>query len=208
MLLIATRNQGKAKEFTQLFADLPALSIVALTDFPHLPDVIEDGDTFEQNARKKASEIAAVTGLLVLADDSGLEVDALDGRPGVHSARYSGKHGDDEANNDKLLAELAHIADAARTARYRVVLALADPRGPLGARVHTEDGACEGTILNERRGTGGFGYDALFLPNGFSKTMAELPAAEKHRISHRGIATQKMRAFLAQYLLTRTSAER
>jgi XTP/dITP diphosphohydrolase len=204
-LLIATRNKGKVREFAQLFGDLPGLSVVAMTDLPHLPEVIEDGETFEANACKKAREIAAASGELVLADDSGLEVDALGGRPGVYSARYAGAHGEDEANNDKLLGELSHVPDAQRTARYRVVLAFADPQGPLGARVHTEHGTCEGRILHARRGTGGFGYDPLFLPQGFTLSMAELPADDKHRISHRGVASRKMQAFLAAYLRDRSA---
>lgn len=198
-LLFATRNRGKLRELQQLFGDLPNLELSALVDLPELPDVVEDGSTFEANAIKKAREIARATSRLVLADDSGLEVDALGGQPGVHSARYAGKHGDDEANNDKLIAALASVADDERSARYRVVLALVDPTPP-GELVHIEHGVCEGLILRERRGSAGFGYDPFFLPRGFTQTMAELGADDKNRISHRGIASVKMRAFLAQHL--------
>lgn len=205
-LLVATRNTGKLREFRALFSELPGVRLVSLADLPELPDVIEDGATFEANARKKASEVAQASALAVLADDSGLEVDALGGHPGVHSARYAGLasgHAGEEPNNDKLLQALAHVDDGERTARYRVVLAFADPTGPLGRQVHTEDGVCEGTIRRARNGTGGFGYDPLFQPHGYPCTMAELDAQEKNRISHRALATRKMQRFLASYLLTR-----
>jgi XTP/dITP diphosphohydrolase len=199
-LVLATKNPGKVREFRALFWDVPRLRVRALDELGKMPDVIEDGKTFEENAIKKAREIALVTGTLVLADDSGLEVDALSGRPGVHSARYAGRHGDDAANNDKLLAEMARVPDGERAARYRVVLALADPKGLLGDEVHTEHGVCEGTILRARRGSQGFGYDPLFCPDGFELSVAELAPDEKNRISHRAVAAAKMRAFLAEYL--------
>jgi XTP/dITP diphosphohydrolase len=204
-LLLASRNRGKLREFRQLFADLPELTLLGPDDVPSLPDVIEDGLTFADNARKKALEMAHASGLAVLADDSGLEVDALGGAPGVHSARYAGTHGDDEANNEKLLRELSGVPDVARTARYRVVLAFADPAGPLGATIHLEDGACEGRILHSRRGQGGFGYDSLFLPEGHTQSMAELSAEQKNTLSHRALATQKMRIFLARYLASHSA---
>jgi XTP/dITP diphosphohydrolase len=202
-LVLATKNRGKVREFRALFWDLPKLRVRALDELSEWPDVVEDGKTFEENAVKKAREIARVTGSLVLADDSGLEVDALGGLPGVHSARFAGRHGDDEANNDKLLADLARVADGERGARYRVVLALADPRGPLGEDVHIEQGVCEGSILRARRGNHGFGYDSLFLPEGLDLSMAELQPEEKNRISHRAVASTKIRAFLGEYLAQR-----
>lgn len=202
-LVLATKNPGKVREFRALFWDLPRLRVQALDELGKLPDVVEDGKTFEENAIKKAREIAAATGQLVLADDSGLEVDALGGRPGVHSARYAGRQGNDEANNDKLLAELAHVPDGERKARFRVVLVLADPNGPLGEEVHIEQGVCEGEILRARRGNDGFGYDPLFKPNGHEQSMAELPPEEKNSISHRAEAAAKMRAFLGEYLSKR-----
>ncbi|HEX4355438.1 MAG TPA: XTP/dITP diphosphatase [Polyangiales bacterium] len=203
-LVLATKNPGKVREFRALFWDVPRLRVRALDELGKMPDVIEDGKTFDENAIKKAREIAAVTGTLVLADDSGLEVDALTGRPGVHSARFAGRHGDDAANNDKLLAEMSRVADGERTARYRVVLALADPKGPLGEEVHTEEGTCQGIILRARRGSEGFGYDPLFRPDGYELSFAELAPDDKNRISHRAVAAAKMRAFLAEYLERRS----
>ena len=202
-LVLATKNPGKIREFRALLWDLPRLRVRSLDELGKLPDVVEDGKTFEDNAIKKAREIALSTGLLVLADDSGLEVDALGGRPGVYSARFAGRQGDDEANNDKLLAELARVPDGERAARYRVVLALADPGGPLGSEVHLEHGVCEGSILRARRGGAGFGYDPLFCPEGEQRSMAELPPEEKNQISHRALAAAKMRAFLGDYLARR-----
>jgi XTP/dITP diphosphohydrolase len=205
-LVLATKNPGKVREFRALFWDVPRLRVHSLDEVGRTPDVIEDGRTFEENAIKKAREIAAATGMLVLADDSGLEVEALGGKPGVYSARYAGRHGNDAANNEKLLAELSDVPDGSRGARYRVVLALADPSGPLGADVHTEHGVCEGEILRERRGSEGFGYDPLFMPVGYDKSMAELAPEEKNSISHRAEAASKMRAFLSEYLAKRTAA--
>jgi XTP/dITP diphosphohydrolase len=199
-LLLATRNRGKIREFTQLFAEIAELNVIALDALPPLPEVIEDGDTFEHNAAKKAREVAAATSLLVLADDSGLEVDALDGRPGVRSARYAHDHASDEENNQRLIAELRDVPTDRRSARYRVVLALADPQGPLRETVHLEQAACEGSIRLTPRGNNGFGYDPYFEPRGYTVTMAELPPEEKNRISHRGQASQKMRRFLQNYL--------
>lgn len=202
-LLLATRNTGKIRELRELFADLPDLRLVTLDDVPAVAEVHEDGVTFDDNARKKAMEYALATGHMCLSDDSGLEVDALGGAPGVHSARYAGLQGDDEANNRKLLSELAQVPSESRTARYRVVLALADPNGPLASHCHTEIGACEGRIRDKPTGDGGFGYDPYFEPTGFTRTMAELAPSEKHAISHRGLASRKMHAFLAGYLTTR-----
>jgi XTP/dITP diphosphohydrolase len=201
-LLLASRNHGKVREFRQLFADLPGLEVIALDALPALPEVVEDGDSFEHNAKKKAREVAAATGMLVVADDSGLEVDALGGAPGVHSARYAGKQGDDAANNAKLIAELTrlHVPEAARTARYHVVLALADPEGPLGSEIHLEHGVCEGRIQLEPRGEGGFGYDPYFVPEGHACTMAELAPEQKNRLSHRAKAAHELAVFLRDYL--------
>lgn len=203
VVLFATRNKGKVRELRELFADMP-IELKTLDDVPPVPEVIEDADTFDGNAIKKALETARATGLMTLSDDSGLEVDALGGAPGVHSARYAGKQGDDHANNQKLIAALRAIPVDQRTARYRVVLAFADLTGPLGARAHTEIGACEGRIRLEPAGTGGFGYDPYFEPRGFTRTMAELAPDEKNRISHRGLASRKMRDFLAAYLAQRS----
>ena len=204
-LLLATRNRGKVREFRALLAGIAGLEVVTLDDVPALPEVIEDGATFEHNARKKAIEIARASGLLVLADDSGLEVDALGGRPGVHSARYAGKGASDADNNQKLVRELAQsgVAPERRSARYRVVLALAEPEGPLAAAPHLEHGVCEGRIQLDSRGANGFGYDPYFVPAGHDCTMAELSPEQKNRISHRAQALAKMRGFLAAYLTQR-----
>ncbi|MFW6051496.1 MAG: RdgB/HAM1 family non-canonical purine NTP pyrophosphatase [Myxococcota bacterium] len=201
-LLVATGNRGKLAELRRLFAGLE-LEVVGLDAVGPVPEVVEDGDTFEANAAKKAREVAAATGEMTLADDSGLEVDALGGAPGVRSARFAGEGATDAENNRLLLERLEATGDAARTGRFRCVLALADPPGPLGDRVHLEAGACEGRILRAPRGEGGFGYDPLFVPRGHERTMAELPADEKNRLSHRGAAAARMRRFLATYLTDR-----
>ncbi|RPH42232.1 MAG: RdgB/HAM1 family non-canonical purine NTP pyrophosphatase [Planctomycetota bacterium] len=190
-IVIASKNKGKIREIRQIYADLP----VAIVEHPDLPDVVEDGDTFSANARKKAIEIARHTGKWALADDSGLEVDALNGAPGIYSARWSG--GGDEANNDKLLAELREVPPPARTARYRAVVVIASPDGRVVAEA---DGVCDGLIGFERKGTGGFGYDPLFVVPQFGRTMAELPAETKHSISHRGEALRRLRDPLTRAL--------
>ncbi len=199
-LLVATRNAGKIRELSRLFEALE-VELVGLDRFPDAPEVVEDADTFEGNAIEKARQLALATGLPTLADDSGIEVDALGGAPGVHSARYAGAHGDDDANNAKLLEAMRGVSD--RGARFRCALAFADPRGPLGERVHVEHGVVEGSILDELRGDGGFGSDPLFLLRGDTRTTAELGADEKNAISHRADAARKMRAFLADYLARR-----
>jgi XTP/dITP diphosphohydrolase len=190
-LVIASKNRGKIREIREIYSDLP----VEVREVEGLPDVVEDGSSFSENARKKAVEIARHTGCWALADDSGLEVDALGGAPGIHSARWSGAG--DEANNDKLLRELAEVPDSRRTARYRAVVAVADPEGRIRAEAA---GACEGRIGYERRGTGGFGYDPLFIVPAHGCTMAELSAAQKHALSHRGQALRALRGPLTRAL--------
>ncbi len=195
-LLVATRNRGKIEELERLFADLDEVELIGLDSFPDAPDVVEDANTFEGNAIKKARELAMATGLVTLADDSGLEVDVLDGAPGVLSARYAGGH-DDAANNAKLLRALADVEDPRRTARFRCVLALFDAkRGePLIAR-----GVVEGRIARAPRGAGGFGYDPLFLVGDGDRTMAELTSEEKNSMSHRAAAAKVMRDLVRAYL--------
>lgn len=190
-IVIASKNKGKIREIRQIYADLP----VSVVEVPDLPEVVEDGATFAENARKKALSAARHSGRWALADDSGLEVDALGGAPGIHSARWSG--GGDEANNDKLLAELAGVAAPARTARYRAVVAVADPDGRIVAEA---EGVCEGLIGFERRGTGGFGYDPLFIVPPYGRTMAELPPEVKNALSHRGQALRRLREPLTRAL--------
>jgi len=199
VLLLATHNPGKLREFADLFSELP-VELRSLVQVQPALSVVEDGASFEANACKKASEIAEATGMLVLADDSGLEVDALDGQPGVHSARYAGPNASDAANNLKLVAALRNVPEHQRTARYRVVLAFADPHGPLGDTVHVEHGSCEGRVQLEARGQHGFGYDPHFVPVGHTRTMAELSPTEKNQLSHRAQAARQMSRFLAEYL--------
>ena len=185
-LLIATRNAHKLEEIRQIF-DVPGLQIVSAFDFPDVPDVIEDGATLEANAVKKAVELALATGLYALADDTGLEVRALDGEPGVYSARYAGEPADYAANNRKLLQALDGIED--RTAQFRCVIALSEP----GGRAQYVEGICPGRIATEPRGSNGFGYDPLFVPDGYDRTFAELSSDEKNRISHRARALSEAR---------------
>ena len=180
-LLIATRNAHKLQEITALFAG-HGLTIVSALDYPDIPDVEEDGKTLEANACKKAETLCQATGLPALADDTGLEVAALGGAPGVYSARYAGVPPDYAANNRKLLAELTGHRD--RSARFRCVIALARPGQP----TEWVEGICAGAIALAPRGEQGFGYDPLFIPNGQPSTFAELSEAEKNRISHRGLA--------------------
>ena len=200
-LVFATRNAGKLVELRQL---LPGVAVLGVDEAAarlgrEIPEVEEDADTFAGNAIKKAREVSAATGLPALADDSGLEVDALGGAPGVYSARYAGGGGD-AANNAKLLDALLGVAPAQRTARFRAVLALADVTGPLGDAVITAAGVCEGVILDAPRGTGGFGYDPLFLFPELGQTFAELGVGTKGEMSHRARAMQAIRPELLAYL--------
>ncbi|TAN37262.1 MAG: XTP/dITP diphosphatase [Verrucomicrobia bacterium] len=180
-LIVATRNKHKLEEIHTILKGLN-VELHSALDFPEIPDVVEDGDTFEANAIKKAVTLARATGCWALADDSGLEVDALGGAPGVYSARYAGEPVSYPANNEKLLRELAGQKN--RRARFRCVMALSDPQG----HAETVEGCCEGHIIEELRGTAGFGYDPLFVPDGFKQTFAEMPADQKNGISHRGRA--------------------
>jgi XTP/dITP diphosphohydrolase len=196
-LVLATRNRKKRQEIVEILGDL-GLELQDLTAYPQAPEVVEDGATFEANARKKASETARVIGQWVLGEDSGLVVSGLSGRPGVYSARFAGKQGDDEANNDKLLAELAPLPDEKRAAYYVCTAALADPAGEIRA---TAEGRCHGVIIAERRGTGGFGYDPLFLIPEYHRTFGELSARVKHALSHRAKALAQLRPVLRALLL-------
>lgn len=182
-LVIATRNAHKLEEINAIF-NFQGLEVFSAFEFPDIPDVIEDRDSLEGNAAKKAVEVAKATGSWAMADDSGLEVFALNGAPGVYSARYAGEECSYEANNEKLLRELAGKAD--RSAQFRTVIALSDPEG----KVQTLEGKCLGKIIEELRGTNGFGYDPLFIPDGYTETFAELDAAIKNKISHRARALQ------------------
>jgi XTP/dITP diphosphohydrolase len=190
-LLVATGNKGKLQELEHLLAGIVE-KIFSLADFPDLPPVVEDGKTFTENAVKKARQAAVATGLPVIADDSGLVVDALGGLPGVHSARFAGEGANDGANNTKLLAELAGVPAERRTAAFLCVIACCLPDGSC----QTFTGELAGSILEQPQGSGGFGYDPLFLVPDFGKTFAELPLAAKNQISHRGRAFGKVRAYL------------
>lgn len=188
-LLVATRNRGKMKEIGAYLGGNVA-ELLCLADLPHLPETVEDGATFAENALKKAREASEASGLPVIADDSGLTVDALNGRPGVFSARYAGEPGNDGANNRKLLQELAGAPAERRGAAFVCVLAFIHPDG-------TEalfEGKISGRILEDPRGNGGFGYDPLLFIPDHGATMAELTVEQKNRISHRG---QALRAFSA-----------
>ena len=202
MLVLATRNRKKRGEIVEILGDL-GLELGDLNDVPNVPEVVEDGTTFEENARKKAVEVARFTKHWTLGEDSGLVVPALKGRPGVYSARYAGKQGNDEANNDRLLAELAPLPDEQRAAYYVCTAALADPAGEVKAVVEAR---CHGIIIKERHGTGGFGYDPLFLIPEFHRTFGELSARVKHALSHRARALEHLRPILRQLLLTPTKS--
>jgi XTP/dITP diphosphohydrolase len=192
LLVVGTRNAKKLQEIREILGDLgPELR--DLSAYPGTPEVVEDGTTFEENARKKAVELARSLGEWVLGEDSGLVVPALNGRPGVYSARYAGKQGDDAANNARLLAELAPLPDDRRAAYYVCTAALADPQGEVRAVV---EGRCHGVILRELRGSGGFGYDPLFLIPEYHRTFGELSARVKHALSHRARALEQLRPVL------------
>jgi XTP/dITP diphosphohydrolase len=201
-LVFATRNPGKLVELRLLLPELEVLDLGEATRRlgREIPEVEEDRNTFSGNAIKKAREVSAATGLPALADDSGLEVDALAGAPGVLSARYAGPGAGAAANNARLLSALAGVRPERRTARFRAVLALADVTGPLGDDVITADGACEGLILDAPRGTGGFGYDPLFLLPERGQTMAELGSELKGEVSHRARAMRAIKPRLLAYL--------
>ncbi|KGP90900.1 nucleoside-triphosphate diphosphatase [Pontibacillus chungwhensis BH030062] len=185
-IIVATHNEGKVREFRQLFSKYN-IETLSLDDLDrNLPEVEETGETFEENAELKARTISSILNVPVIADDSGLEVDALNGSPGVYSARYAGEPKDDQKNLDKVLLELK--GENNRTARFVCVLALSIP----GQSVVFERGTCEGHLLEEPQGGSGFGYDPIFVPDGYTATMAEIGADEKNKISHRSQALSKM----------------
>jgi XTP/dITP diphosphohydrolase len=192
VLVLGTRNPKKRQEIEEILSDM-GLELRDLRQWPDAPEVVEDGTTFEDNARKKASELARVLNQWVLGEDSGLVVPALGGRPGVYSARYAGTQGDDAANNARLLAELAPLPDDRRAAYYVCTAALSDPQGAIQA---VTEGRCHGIITCEPRGSGGFGYDPLFLIPEYHRTFGELNAHVKHALSHRARALAKLRPHL------------
>ncbi len=183
-LLIASRNKHKLEEIRAIF-NLPGIDLVGANDIPGLPEVVEDGASFQSNAIKKAVTLAMFSRMWTIADDSGLEVDALGGDPGVRSARYAGEPADYAANNARLLKEMEGIT--LRTARFWCVIALSSPSG----RAQIVEGKCEGHIIHELRGREGFGYDPLFVPDGHEQTFADMSPGLKNTISHRGLALQQ-----------------
>jgi XTP/dITP diphosphohydrolase len=197
VLVVGTRNVKKREELLQLLTGLP-LDVRDLGQFPDAPEVVEDGATFEANARKKAGELARALHHWVLAEDSGLVVPVLHGRPGVYSARYAGKQGDDAGNNGRLLAELRPLPAETYPAFYVCVAALADPMGEVRALT---EGRCHGVLVKELRGSGGFGYDPLFLIPEYHKTFGELSPLVKQALSHRARAIAQLRPILRRLLI-------
>lgn len=183
-LVLGSRNRKKSREIAELL-EPHGLSAQSIADYPEIAEVVEDGATFLDNAAKKAAEPARRLGRWVIGEDSGLMVDALEGAPGVYSARYSGAGATDESNNRKLLAELANVPPQQRTAGYVCTIALADPSGAIRL---TAEGRCRGLIIDEARGENGFGYDPYFLIREYHRTFGELSSRVKHQISHRARA--------------------
>jgi XTP/dITP diphosphohydrolase len=196
-LLLATRNAGKLAELQRLLATaVPGVEVIGLRDVPEYPEAPETGATFEENALLKAREAVRYTGLPAVADDSGLTVDALNGMPGILSARWAGRHGDDPANTALLLGQLADVPDARRSGAFVCAAALVTPEGT----EHVLERQWRGTVVREPRGTNGFGYDPVFVPEGLDRTAAELTPAEKDAISHRGQAFAALVPVLAEVL--------
>lgn len=202
-LLLATSNRGKLAELRSLLTDLPVEITSLAHALPGRAQAVEDGATFRENALIKARAAASATMLVTLAEDAGLEVDALGGRPGVRSARFSGEGATDAENNAALLKALEEVEDDQRAARFRCVMVLIDPWGEGAAREHVVEGTCEGVIARAPRGGGGFGYDPLFLVDGVGRTMAELSDEEKNRLSHRARAIAALRPALLDLLARR-----
>ena len=196
-VVLGSRNKKKLQEMLDLLGDL-ALDLTDLTPYPDAPEVEETADTFVGNATLKATQLAPILGTWVIGEDSGLCVPALGGAPGVYSARYAGVHGDDPANNAKLLGAMAGLSGRDRAAYYVSTAVLADPTGRVVASV---EGRCHGIIVDAPRGSGGFGYDPLFLVPELGKTFGELPLETKQAMSHRGNAFQQLRPILIKNLL-------
>ncbi|WAA11609.1 XTP/dITP diphosphatase [Fervidibacillus halotolerans] len=195
-IIIATKNPGKAKEFKKIF-DPYGIQVKTLLDFPNAPDIEETGKTFRENAILKAEGIAKLLQRPVIADDSGLTIDALDGRPGVYSARYAGENKNDNDNIEKVLHEMKDVPFEDRTAQFRCTIAVTIPE----EQTFTVEGVCNGIILTAKRGTNGFGYDPIFYYPDKGKTFAELDPEEKNTISHRGRAIQKLKRWFTEELV-------
>jgi len=199
-LLVSTRNDHKLREIHAIMVNMD-LNLISLAEFPDSPEVIEDLSTLEGNAAKKAKVLHAFASLPTMADDTGLEVLALDGAPGVHSARYAGEDADDSSNRALLLKNMEHLEHPGdRRAQFRTVIALT-----LDSGTYLFEGACKGRITLEERGEGGFGYDSIFEPQGLDKTFAELSSEEKNQISHRGRALERFAAYMSVLLDERTA---
>ncbi len=183
-LVLATRNLGKVRELSKMLSDQYTIEVLSMKDFPDAPEIVEDGATYQDNAKKKAIHIAEYSGFLALADDSGLEVDALGGAPGVHSARYAGSDASDADRIVKLLAAIKDVPDDERTACFKCAVAIAEPKG----RTDVVIGECNGSIIREPSGNWGFGYDPVFVPHGYNETFAKLGEQVKNQISHRSKA--------------------
>ena len=197
-LVVATRNRGKLVEIKKMLGESEiGIEVLSLGDYPDMPETVEDGVTFEQNAVKKAVEVSKYTGLLAMADDSGLEVDFLGDKPGVYSARFAGDNATNEENNKKLLEMMKGVKWENRTARFKCVMAICIPN----KKVYTAEGVCDGYILDEPRGDKGFGYDPLFYYPEFKKTFAELDMYEKNKVSHRSKAFKESLKILKEILL-------
>lgn len=194
-VIVATTNQAKVGEIAAIWPRKD-VKLTSLPDLPDFPRVVEDGETFRDNAVKKACALAEATGKVTIADDSGLEVDALGGQPGVLSARFSGEGATDRANNEKLLSLMEGLPPEMRRARFVCAMALAGPDGLIGV----VEGRCEGSVAEEERGTNGFGYDPVFVMQGYQKTFAELGQSTKNRVSHRARAIEKAVLLLEKHL--------
>lgn len=194
-IVIGSRNEGKIEEIKAVL-EIPFINWLTYHDFKEWPQLLETADNYQDNAIHKAKTLSSFFKIAALADDSGLEVDTLDGCPGPLSARFAGTVASDEENIEKLLKELNSVPRAQRTARFRCWMALADIKG----MVLLSQGVCEGRIAMQPKGSYGFGYDPIFIPQGYNLTFAEIPTDEKNRISHRGKALRKMRGLLIKYL--------
>ncbi len=192
-VVLATGNQGKVKELIEILSDLD-VEVLSLKDFPEIGDIVEDGNSFAENAIIKAKAVCEAAGLISLADDSGLEVDYLNGAPGIYSARFAGEGRNDIDNNMKLLSLLSDVPLQKRTARFKCVIAICTPEG----ETYTAEGTCEGIVGFEMKGEKGFGYDPLFYLPEYDRTFAELNPDIKNKISHRGRAVAKAKNVLAE----------
>jgi len=193
-LIVASRNKGKVGEIKELLAGL-VFKVTSLEDYPHVPEIIEDGKTYRANALKKARETALATGKMAMSDDSGIEVKALGNAPGIYSARFAGEGASEKARNQKLFKMLKNVPMSKRQARYRCVIALVDAKGK---ELGVVEGTCSGYVTTKEQGQNGFGFDPLFLLKRYNKTFGQLPASLKAKISHRARALKKFRLLLSK----------